>query len=108
MELHGDARYGNHLGELETVVLQAGMYEAVNNVYKLVLPIYEANRVFKMLAVDRGKHKKRQRTVQGWWNSTLEGFGGEPPVYAKWIQTKGDKFKGENEEWEKKHVFRLG
>lgn len=31
------------------------MYEAINEVYKILLPIHEANRDFKQLAVVHGK-----------------------------------------------------
>ena len=33
------------------------MYEAVNNVYRVLIPIYEANRDFKKLAAVHGKLK---------------------------------------------------
>lgn len=36
-------------------VLQAGMYEAINEVYKILCPIHEANRDFKKLASIHGK-----------------------------------------------------
>jgi hypothetical protein len=36
-------------------LLQAGMFEAVNNVYKVLIPIYEANRDYKKLAFVHGK-----------------------------------------------------
>ncbi len=35
--------------------LQAAMYEAINEVYKILLPIHEANRDFKKLATVHGK-----------------------------------------------------
>lgn len=35
--------------------LQAGMYEAVNEVYKVLIPIHEANRDAKKLATIHGK-----------------------------------------------------
>jgi hypothetical protein len=35
--------------------MQAGMYEAVNLVYKVLIPVYEHNRDFKKLAVIHGK-----------------------------------------------------
>lgn len=34
---------------------QAGMYEAVNEVYKVLIPIHEANRDAKKLATIHGK-----------------------------------------------------
>lgn len=34
---------------------QAAMYEAINEVYKILLPIHEANRDFKKLATVHGK-----------------------------------------------------
>jgi hypothetical protein len=34
---------------------QAGMFEAVNLVYKVLIPIYEHNRDFKKLALIHGK-----------------------------------------------------
>lgn len=34
---------------------QAGMYEAVNSVHKVLIPIYEANRDYKKLAFVHGK-----------------------------------------------------
>ena len=37
------------------VIFQAGMYEAVNEVYKILLPIHEHNRDFKRLAAIHGK-----------------------------------------------------
>lgn len=36
-------------------VLQAGMFEAINEVYKILCPIHEANRDFKKLASIHGK-----------------------------------------------------
>jgi hypothetical protein len=36
-------------------LLHAGMFEAVNNVYKVLIPIYEANRDYKKLAFVHGK-----------------------------------------------------
>lgn len=36
-------------------LLQAAMYEAINEVYKILLPIHEANRDFKKLATVHGK-----------------------------------------------------
>lgn len=38
-----------------SVHLQAGMYEAVNEVYKVLIPIHEANRDAKKLATIHGK-----------------------------------------------------
>lgn len=38
-----------------SVRLQAGMYEAVNEVYKVLIPIHEANRDAKKLATIHGK-----------------------------------------------------
>lgn len=35
--------------------LQAGMYEAVNEVYKVLIPVHEANRDAKKLATIHGK-----------------------------------------------------
>lgn len=35
--------------------LQAGMFEAVNNVYKVLIPIHEASRDYKKLAAIHGK-----------------------------------------------------
>lgn len=37
------------------IFLQAEMFEAVNLVYKVVIPIYEHNRDFKKLALIHGK-----------------------------------------------------
>lgn len=37
------------------ICLQAGMYEAVNEVYKVLIPIHEANRDAKKLATIHGK-----------------------------------------------------
>lgn len=46
-------------GLYKTAVLllqpQAAMYEAINEVYKILLPIHEANRDFKKLASVHGK-----------------------------------------------------
>lgn len=36
-------------------LLQAAMYEAINEVYKILCPIHEANRDFKKLASVHGK-----------------------------------------------------
>lgn len=38
------------LSILKLSILQAGMYEAMNNVYKVMIPITEANRDYKKLA----------------------------------------------------------
>ena len=38
-----------------TLCFQAGMFEAVNSVYRVLIPIHEANRDFKKLAVIHGK-----------------------------------------------------
>lgn len=37
------------------LILQAGMYEAVNEVYKVLIPIHEANRDAKKLSTIHGK-----------------------------------------------------
>uniref|UniRef100_A0A8C9WMB1 Dedicator of cytokinesis 6 n=1 Tax=Scleropages formosus TaxID=113540 RepID=A0A8C9WMB1_SCLFO len=37
----------------------AGMYEAINEVYKILIPIHEANRDFKKLAVVHGKLQEK-------------------------------------------------
>lgn len=46
-----------YINKLCTIILylQAGMYEAINEVYKILLPIHEANRDFKKLATVHGK-----------------------------------------------------
>lgn len=46
-----------HVCNLLSVVLyhQAAMYEAINEVYKILLPIHEANKDFKKLATVHGK-----------------------------------------------------
>uniref|UniRef100_A0A6Q2YE61 Dedicator of cytokinesis 6 n=1 Tax=Esox lucius TaxID=8010 RepID=A0A6Q2YE61_ESOLU len=48
---------GKYFSELGLVGLleQASMYEAINEVYKILLPIHEANRDFKKLATVHGK-----------------------------------------------------
>ncbi len=40
---------------LTVICLQAGLYEAVNEVYKVLIPIHEANRDAKKLATIHGK-----------------------------------------------------
>lgn len=40
---------------LFSLCVQAGMYEAVNEVYKVLIPIHEANRDAKKLATIHGK-----------------------------------------------------
>ncbi len=40
---------------LTVICLQAGLYEAVNEVYKVLIPIHEANRDSKKLATIHGK-----------------------------------------------------
>ena len=56
---------------------QADMYEAVNKVYKVLIPIYEAHREFKKLAALHGKLReafdnitRMVRSESGWFTST--------------------------------------
>ena len=53
------------------------MYEAVNKVYKVLIPIYEAHREFKKLAALHGKLReafdnitRMVRSESGWFTST--------------------------------------
>ena len=57
--------------------VQADMYEAVNKVYKVLIPIYEAHREFKKLAALHGKLReafdnitRMVRSESGWFSST--------------------------------------
>lgn len=60
-------------GLLMCVWLQAAMYEAINEVYKILLPIHEANRDFKKLATVHGKLQEafnkvyNQVSFDNWW-----------------------------------------
>lgn len=60
-------------GLLMCVWLQAAMYEAINEVYKILLPIHEANRDFKKLATVHGKLQEAFNKVYNqvrfdiWW-----------------------------------------
>lgn len=47
--------YSTFLSTIFRTFYQAGMYEAVNEVYKVLIPIHEANRDAKKLATIHGK-----------------------------------------------------
>lgn len=60
------------------VWLQAAMYEAINEVYKILLPIHEANRDFKKLATVHGKLQEAFNKVYNQVSLTAEEWQRDP------------------------------
>lgn len=57
------------------------MYEAINEVYKILLPIHEANRDFKKLAIVHGK-------LQDAFNKVYNQVSQQPDLKSRSLEPK--------------------
>lgn len=70
---------------------QAGMYEAVNEVYKVLIPVHEANRDAKKLATIHGKLQEAFSKIVHQVNALLLGSPQHTPhlpaelEYPRWM-----------------------
>lgn len=62
-----------------TLAVQGGLYEAVNEVYKVIIPILEAHRDFRKLATTHDNLKRAFENVVQKVNPSTDGASSDMP-----------------------------